>query len=162
VLRAPAGELVTLGDEIELIESYLAVERARFEERLRVEIDVPPALLKVRLPALLLQPLVENAIKHGISPSRRGGALRIVARTEAPQAGGAESLRLEVRDTGVGVDRLPAPGGGGSTGGLGLLNVRRRLSGIYGERASLDFASQPGQGTTVTLRLPISSEVNPG
>ena len=161
VLRAPAGEMVTLGDEIELIESYLAVERARFEERLRVAIDVPPALLKVRLPALLLQPLVENAIKHGISPSLRGGELWIRARTEVAATPGSESLRIEIRDTGVGIDRLPVPGGGETAGGLGLVNVRRRLSGIYGERARLDFASQLGVGTTVTLWLPLASEVAP-
>jgi LytS/YehU family sensor histidine kinase len=161
VLRAPAGEMVTLGDEIELIESYLAVERARFEERLRVAIDVPPALLKVRLPALLLQPLVENAIKHGISPSLRGGELWIRARTEGGPTPGSESLRIEIRDTGVGVDQLPVPGGAETAGGLGLVNVRRRLSGIYGERARLDFASQLGGGTTVTLWLPMASEVAP-
>lgn len=158
VLRAPTAELVTLGDEIELIESYLAVERARFEERLQVDIDVPPNLLKLRLPALLLQPLVENAIKHGISPSLRGGELRIVARIDATP--GEERLCLEVRDTGVGVDHNPESAGAESTGGLGLCNVRRRMKGIYGERARLDFSSRPGEGTAVTLWLPLDSEVS--
>lgn len=158
VLRAPTAELVTLGDEIELIESYLAVERARFEERLQVDIDVPPNLLKLRLPALLLQPLVENAIKHGISPSLRGGELRIVARIDATP--GEERLCLEVRDTGVGVDHNPESAGAESNGGLGLCNVRRRMKGIYGERARLDFSSRPGEGTAVTLWLPLDSEVS--
>ena len=158
VLRAPTAELVTLGDEIELIESYLAVERARFEERLQVDIDVPPNLLKLRLPALLLQPLVENAIKHGISPSLRGGELRIVARIDATP--GDERLCLEVRDTGVGVDHNPESASEESAGGLGLCNVRRRMKGIYGERARLDFSSRPGEGTAVTLWLPLDSEVS--
>src|SRR5205085_7326801 len=70
VLRRSEGEFATLGEEIDLIESYLEIEQARFEERLRVMIDVPPALRGIRLPALLIQPLVENAIKHGISPRR--------------------------------------------------------------------------------------------
>jgi len=158
VLRAPAGEMVTLGEEIDLIESYLAVERARFEERLRVRIDVPAALLRMRIPALLLQPLVENAIKHGISPSLRGGELQIVACLEPESGGLTESgagwLKLEVNDTGVGSESAPGLAGNGSNGGVGLDNVQRRLRAIYGDRAALNFSSQVGIGTSVTILMP--------
>src|SRR5439155_11979257 len=81
VLRSD-GELTTLGREIELIESYLDIERARFDERLRVRIDVPAALRQIRLPPLILQPIVENAIKHGIAPLRRGGEVSVTARLD--------------------------------------------------------------------------------
>lgn len=153
VLRAPAGEMVTLGEEIELIESYLAVEKARFEERLQVRIDVPSALLRMRMPALLLQPLVENAIKHGISPSLRGGELRIVARVESE--GRSEWLTVEVNDTGVGVNLPPRSPGEELKGGVGLENVRRRLSGIYGDQASFAFSSRADFGTNVAIRIPV-------
>ena len=175
VLRAPSGELVPLGDEIELIESYLAVERARFEERLQVRIDVPRELLRQRIPALLLQPLVENAIKHGITPSLRGGEIRILAAIEKVNGGRAgEWLRLEVVDTGVGVDAVDGriedsrirdghPGESGHSGEsdqvrVGLANVRKRLHGIYGDAASWNFSSRRGQGTSVRMWLPITGE----
>jgi two-component system LytT family sensor kinase len=166
VLRAPTSEMVTLGEELALLESYLAVERARFEERLRVVIDLPPELQGVRIPALLLQPLVENAIKHGITPSLRGGEIRIRAAVVSAGPGGAGGveagatrLRLEVADTGVGVRAdLDAAGSGEPTGGVGLTNVRRRLQGIYGEAASWSFVSRPGEGTVVTMLLPVAGE----
>src|SRR5262245_55187435 len=87
VLRRSEGEFATLGEEIELIESYLDIERARFEDRLRVTIDAPRETRNHRIPALLVQPLVENAIKHGVSPSRTGGEVVISARI-APGNGG--------------------------------------------------------------------------
>src|SRR4030095_5683643 len=77
VLRRSEGEFVSLGEELSLIESYIAIERARFEERLSVRIDVPAALLGARVPPLLVLPLVENAIKHGIAPSKKGGEVMI-------------------------------------------------------------------------------------
>jgi two-component system LytT family sensor kinase len=79
VLRRSEGEFTTLGEEIELIESYMDIERARFEDRLRVMIDAPHPLRQSRVPALLIQPLVENAIKHGVSPCRTGGEVTILA-----------------------------------------------------------------------------------
>ncbi len=155
VLRSSDGETVTLGEEIGLIESYLAIERARFEERLQVEVRVPESLRMLRIPPLLLQPLVENAIKHGITPSLRGGEIVITASLESVADCG-EALRLEVSDTGVGADGLKTNkvrGDGG--GGVGLENVRRRLEAIYGSDAALEFISLQGSGTTVTIRLPL-------
>lgn len=162
VLRAPSGEMVTLGEEIDLIESYLAIERARFEERLQVHLDVPDSLRRWRIAPLLLQPLVENAIKHGISPSLRGGDLFISARMEGGGQNGEGSpvrLSLRIRDTGVGVevaDGVPVSGHGG--GGVGLANVRRRLSGIYGDSATWKFTSRPGEGASVEMWLPLANE----
>ena len=99
VLRSE-GEFTTLGRELELIESYLDIERARFEQRLRVRIDVPAALRDLRVPPLLLQPLVENAVKHGIAPQRLGGEVTVTARLEPD--GDRRALVLVVHDTGAG------------------------------------------------------------
>jgi two-component system, LytTR family, sensor kinase len=133
------GEFCTLGQEMKLIESYLEIERARFEERLKVEIDVPEELEKLQIPTLILQPLVENAIKHGISESKSGGEVRITARLED------EVLRLTVSDTGPGLKN-------GKAGGVGLKNIRERLNSYYGEAGRLDIASG-SDGTTAKVRL---------
>src|SRR5207244_6358567 len=112
-----ADEFVTLGEELDLIEAYLDIERARFEDRLRVLIDVPWELRRIRIPALVIQPLVENAIKHGISECLAGGEVRISASM------GDTDAFVCVTDTGIGVT--------GSTlerrGGLGLSNIEQRL-----------------------------------
>jgi len=161
VLRRSEGEFATLGEELELVESYLAIERARFEERLRVTIDVPAALRPLRLPPLMLQPLVENAIKHGIAPGKAGGEVTITARLEAGDGakGGGEvsdgaspSLLLTVTDSGIGVGEAALRQG--RRRGVGLANVERRLEGYYGGVASLGISSAPGAGTRVEIRLP--------
>ncbi|MBO0727113.1 MAG: histidine kinase, partial [Blastocatellia bacterium] len=155
VLRRSDGEFATLGEEIELIESYLDIERARFEDRLRVTIDAPRETRNHRIPALLIQPLVENAIKHGVSPSRMGGEVVISAQiaSGAGAAPGGDTLRISVRDTGLGAseDSLIA----GRSRGVGLSNVERRLKAHYGDRASFNIRSAPGAGTVVELGLPI-------
>ncbi|MEP7339859.1 MAG: sensor histidine kinase [Acidobacteriota bacterium] len=158
VLRAPSGELATLGEEMDLIESYLAIERARFEERLRVVIDVPPELRNLRIPPLIVQPLVENAIKHGIAPSKAGGELTVSARVESsPNEHFSGKLCISIHDTGVGVS--DAAFEQSHHRGVGLANVERRLDCFFGEMASLDFHSQPGSGTTVEIRVPITAPV---
>jgi two-component system LytT family sensor kinase len=156
VLRHSDGEFATLGAEIELIKSYLDIEQARFEERLRVVIDVPSALRNIRIPALLVQPLVENAIKHGISPCRTGGEVVVLARlaranTKEPLLD--DTLQIWVRDTGVGVSEQELEYG--RRRGVGLQNVERRLKCHYGEWASFGIRSAPGIGTTVEISLPI-------
>lgn len=147
VLREPTGEFATLGEEIDLIESYLAIERARFEERLMVEIDVPAEIRQIHLPPLVIQPLVENAIKHGIAPLRSGGVVRVEARRDG------DGLRVRVSDTGRGMTVSDEE----RRTGVGLTNIEQRLVRYYGREASLDFASVPGSGTTVTLRIPINN-----
>jgi signal transduction histidine kinase len=149
VLRSES-EFTTLGREIELIESYLDIEHARFEQRLRVRIDVPAALRSLRVPPLLLQPIVENAVKHGISPLMRGGHVTVTAWLD--DAGGTRALVLVVHDTGAGVSLLDLQAG--RTSGVGLSNVERRLACQYGDRASLWIESAPDAGTTVQIRMP--------
>jgi two-component system, LytTR family, sensor kinase len=157
VLRRSDGEFATLGEEIELIESYLDIERARFEDRLRVTIDAPREMRNHRIPTLLIQPLVENAIKHGITPSRAGGEVVISARI-SPGNGvtttGGDRLQISVRDTGIGAsDQALAQG---RDRGVGLSNVERRLKAHYGDQASFSLRSAPGEGTTVELSLPVN------
>lgn len=149
VLRSE-GEFTTLGREMDLIESYLDIESARFEERLRVTLRVPPHLRPLRVPALLLQPLVENAVKHGIAPERHGGDLCIEARIDE-HSGGA-TLVLTVRDSGAGTSEADLRRG--REVGVGLRNIERRLAVQYGSAADVTVQSAPGVGTTATVRIP--------
>lgn len=151
VLRRTGGEFTTLGEEIDLIESYLAIEQARFEERLRVVCEAPQSVRALRIPPLILQPLVENAVKHGIAPCRAGGEVNIIARMEAP-----DTLIVSVFDTGAGASAEELAYG--RSRGVGLLNVERRLAGYYGERASVHISSTPGAGTTVDVRIPVGRD----
>jgi two-component system LytT family sensor kinase len=146
------GEFTTLGRELDVIEAYLDIERARFEQRLRVTFDVARKLRHVRVPALVLQPIVENAVKHGVAARADGGDITIVARIEP---GIPRCLSIGVRDTGAGAsaDVLRR----GRERGVGLRNVERRLHGQYGSAASLSIDSAPGAGTFVELRIPISA-----
>jgi hypothetical protein len=148
VLRSE-GEFTTLGRELELIEAYLDIEHARFEQRLRVRIDVPQALRTIRLPPLLLQPIVENAVKHGIAPLRHGGDVTVTARIHgsAPR-----TLILTVNDTGAGA--TPHELERGREDGVGLSNIERRLARQYGTAATLAITTETGSGTTVEIRMP--------
>lgn len=157
ILKRSTGELVTLGEELELIEMYLAIERARFEERLRVRIDVPFELRVLPIPPLLLQPLVENAVKHGVSPARGGGEVVVAAELERVSAGptpDAVVLCIRVQDTGKGASERELAEGRGR--GVGLSNVESRLEHYYGPAASLRIESAPGVGCEVNVRLPVS------
>ncbi len=147
VLR-PEGEFTTLGRELDLVEHYLDIERERFEERLRVRIDVPEALRAASIPALVVQPLVENAIKHGVAPSAGGGDVEVFARDEAGPA--RRVLRITVRNTGA---PLADERSGG--GHLGLDNVQRRLAGHYGPAAALTLGRDATGATIAELRLPL-------
>jgi two-component system LytT family sensor kinase len=145
------GELTTLERELELIESYLDIERARFEERLRVRVDVPAALRGLTIPPLLLQPLVENAVKHGVGQQRQGGDVVLTARLGDIDAA-APVLTIVVRDTGVGASEAELRRG--REAGVGLNNIERRLACHYGSAAALSVRSEPGVGTTVEIRMP--------
>jgi two-component system LytT family sensor kinase len=136
-------EFVPLSREIEFIEDYLSLEEARFgSEKLRVEKDLDPRSLDVPVPSMLLQPLVENAVRHGISPKVGGGVVRI----EAARNGG--ELRVAVRDNGVGFKESGREG-------IGLRNVRERLRVAYGQRATIDISSEPAVGTSVVISMPV-------
>jgi signal transduction histidine kinase len=148
VLKRGGGDFVTLAQEMDLVRAYLAIEGARFEDRLRVVVDVPGSLQSWFLPPLVLQALVENAIKHGITHRAEGGEVSIVARESEAD----HRLILRVVDSGVGVSesRMAV----GRAQGLGLASIERRLQAYYGPAASLDVTSQPGIGTRATLRIP--------
>jgi LytS/YehU family sensor histidine kinase len=148
VLR-PDGEFTTLGRELELVEHYLDIERERFEERLRVRIDVPQALRGVPIPSLIVQPLVENAIKHGVAPSTRGGDVEVVARREVGAAG--PRLRVTVSNTGAPLSATYHRGGDH----VGLDNVERRLTGHYRGAASITLTADARPGTVAELLLPL-------
>lgn len=151
VLRTPTADLVPLAEEMEIVTAYLGIEQARFEQRLQVEQCITAGLDLALVPPLLLQPLVENAVKHGISPHRGGGTVRVAARRIG--AGFGEVLELEVNDTGVGGDADAMMNGG--TEQFGLLSVKRRLERHFGAAASFHVATSRGVGTTVRLRLPL-------
>jgi signal transduction histidine kinase len=153
VLRSD-GEFTTLGRELDVVEAYLDIERERFEQRLRVTIDVPAYERRLRVPALVLQPIVENAVKHGIAPVRLGGEVHISAHTARGQ-NSTRQLILRVRDTGAGA--TPAALARGREAGVGLNNVERRLTCQYGANASLSIESTPGRGTTVEITLPLAA-----
>jgi two-component system LytT family sensor kinase len=148
------GEFVTLGDELKLVRSYLDIERARFEERLRVSIEVPEDLLTLRIPSLLIQPLVENAIKHGITPSRYGGEVQIRAELESGETADQteQLLKISVRDSGIGASEIELARG--RRRGLGLNNVEERLHFYGGAAAALLIISTLGEGTMVEMKLP--------
>jgi two-component sensor histidine kinase len=139
----------TLRRELELLERYTAIERVRFGERLRVEVDCEPVALDAVVPTLLLQPLVENAILHGIQPSMYGGTVRIGARRRA------EWLELEVDDDGMG---LPTENGNGRRERVGLTNSRERLEVQFGGEQSLRIAPREPSGTRVSIRIPWTTE----
>jgi two-component system, LytTR family, sensor kinase len=144
------GELTTLGRELDLVEHYLDIERERFEERLRVAIDVPAALRALPVPCLLLQPLVENAVKHGVARAVHGGEVRVRARLD----GGAEARVLSVLVENTGVPYVDDPDR--RSGRVGLSNVERRLAGHFGPPASLRLSHAHGV-TTAEVRLPLTS-----
>jgi sensor histidine kinase YesM len=135
--RAEGG---TLGDELDLLEAYLEVFRIRLGQRLDYSFSVAPELRGLPFPPMLLQPLVENAIRHGIEPQVAGGRIRIAA----ARAGG---LELTVQDTGCGLGDEPGSG-------FGLDNVRARLAALFGDAGSLEIAQGPEGGVLATLRLP--------
>ena len=135
---------VTLRQEMDFLERYLEIQKARFSDRLRVAIMIDPAAMEARIPNLLLQPLVENAILHGIAPKSGPGRVEVRGRVEAGQ------LHLEVRDDGSGL-------GDGATRakeGIGLTNTRERLAKIYGSHGQLTLRSEPGRGVAVQIIIP--------
>ena len=143
------GEFSTLGQEIELVESYLDIERARFEEKLIVGIDVPANLRNIKVPSLILQPLVENAIKHGISENKNGGEIRISA--SVVEQNGDSLLHLSVWDSGAGKNGKKSNG----SDGVGMRNIRERLESYYGKKANLTLEIKNGKGTEAAFDLPI-------
>ena len=152
VLRSD-GDMSTLGAELSLVMAYLDIEKARFEDRLGVEIDIPVALRSAVLPPLLIQPLVENAIKHGIAPFRRRGVLALRARLE-PSAEESPTLVVTVEDSGSGLRGIEA--GIRNPPSVGIRNIEERLARVYGDAGTLTLTSVSGNGTTAQLRVPFT------
>jgi signal transduction histidine kinase len=134
----------TLEDDVDFLRNYLALERLRLGERLCVIEDLDPEALELAVPPLLLQPLVENAVRHGIAPRRSGGSLRLAARVDG------DSLVLEVSDDGVGA----LPEAWKRADGVGLSVVRRQLEMHFPGQARMDVQTALGQGFAVRLALP--------
>ena len=171
-LIAEPGSQVTLAQEIETLQLYLDIERMRFEERLRTHFEIDDAALGAQLPSMLLQPLVENAIKYAVSPQEEGARISLTARVIG------DRLRLTVEDTGPGLDepllfdRIDAaasraemraghvPGRPVSTG-VGLANIRNRLMQAYGDTHVFETRSEPGGGFTVMIEIPYSTASEP-
>ncbi|MFE5209335.1 sensor histidine kinase [Streptomyces sp. NPDC056600] len=146
------GDFTTLADELHAIDHYLALVRARFGDRLAVTLQIAPEVLPVTLPFLCLQPLVENAVKHGLEGRGDRCGIGITARDE-----GAEAV-VVIEDDGVGMDpellRRILAGDAGPTGGIGLSNVDDRLRQVYGDEYGLVIETAEGAGMKVTVRLP--------
>jgi two-component system LytT family sensor kinase len=141
-----AGERdIALRDEMQLVERYLDIQRVRFADRLEVRIDLEPGVAEARVPLLVVQPLVENALRHGLAPRVEAGVLLVRAARENGW------VRIDVEDTGMG---LPEGWSLASTPGTGLRNLASRLSAEFGDRASLDVAPRDGGGTRATVRIP--------
>jgi anti-sigma regulatory factor (Ser/Thr protein kinase) len=149
-LRASLGQLrsadATLAAELGMADSYLQLMQTRMDERLRFAIEAEPAAQSALLPPLLLQPLVENAIHHGLEPKLDGGTVRIRARLAGPL------LRIEIEDDGLGLQATPRPRSKGA--GLALANIRARLHARHGDTAALRLEAVAAGGTLVTLTLP--------
>jgi sensor histidine kinase YesM len=142
------AEEVPLRQELEFVLSYLEIEQARLGPRLRFQLDVEEGAAEALVPTFLLQPLVENAIRHGVAARPLGGRVEVRARREASR------LSLEVRDTGPG----PAPGEPAE--GVGLSNTRARLGRLYGEEYQFELAGGPGGGAVVRVVIPFRVGAN--
>lgn len=144
---------VTLREELEAIDEYLDIEVARFGPKLQVRQEIDPSTFDVIVPSMILQPLVENSIKHGLARKMGTGTIVIRSRRERGRA------VIEIEDDGMGFlpDRLDTP----MASGIGLANVRERLRVIYGATYQLTLTSQPGQGTTARIEVPELLAVEP-
>ena len=140
---AGLGKTRDLGRELAVIRPYLEILKVRMEERLSTEIDVPDGLLSAEFPPMMVQTLVENAIKHGLEPKPEGGRLSLKAEIVHGK------LAVTVTDTGLGFGRAATAGTG-----VGLANIRERLQLLHGPKGSLTIAENPGGGTRVTVAVP--------
>jgi signal transduction histidine kinase len=141
-LESHRTQEVTLKEEIDFLEKYLEIQQTLMRERLRVRLNVEPEALDASVPNMLLQPLVENAIKHGISPRPEGGNIEVYARRLDGK------LYVEIADDGLGMHEQP------DGNGVGLVNTRERLKHLYGHAHAFNVSSFPGRGVTIRISLP--------
>ncbi|PSQ81404.1 MAG: sensor histidine kinase [Bacteroidetes bacterium QS_1_63_11] len=149
-------QMVPLREEIDLVERYLEIEEIRFEDRLRVEIDVDPDVSEVSVPYLLLQPLVENAVRHGIAPHAEAGVVRVAAHSTTVRR--QKGVELIVADSGPGFPEEPDTLLAESED-VGLSNTKRRLDTLYGDAHTFELGTAAEGGARVTLRLPLTTEI---
>jgi two-component system LytT family sensor kinase len=152
-LENSGAQEVSLQEELEFLKCYLEIERIRFQDRLTVQMDIEPQALDARLPNLILQPIVENAIRHGISPQTSAGRIEI----EARRLNG--TLQVQVTDNGPG---LSSDSNTGTIvkAGVGLANTQARLKQLYGDQHRLDLANAASGGLTVILEIPFREQIS--
>jgi two-component system LytT family sensor kinase len=144
-LETAGTQITTLNRELEFVHCYLDIEKVRFEERMQVIFDIAPETLDAQVPHLLLQPLVDNAVKHGISKVPGGGEIRITVNARNGE------LQLKIEDNGPGLRSLSTI----PANGLGLRITRERLESLYGQNQSLEVISPPDGGVTVRVCIPL-------
>jgi two-component system LytT family sensor kinase len=142
---------VPLQQEIEFLNGYLAIERIRFQDRLTTNVDIDPSVLDVSVPNLILQPIVENAMRHAIATTTNQGRIEIIATARNGM------LRIQVKDNGPGLLTVTTPGN--LKQGVGLANTRARLERLYGSNHRFELANEPAGGFVVTLEIPRVSEM---
>ena len=146
-LASVGKQEVPLRQELDFLERYLALQQVRFSDRLEVRMHISPEVLDASVPSLVLQPLAENAVRHGLGPREQGGVLEIAAERSGPD------LVLSLRDTGVGL-----PPESERRGGVGLQNVRARLAVLYPDAHRFTLENHPAGGTLATLAIPFHRE----
>jgi two-component system LytT family sensor kinase len=143
---------VPLREELRFTDDYLDIEVVRFgADKLRVEKEIDPRTLEVLVPSILLQPLIENSIKHGLEPRIHGGTVTVRSRLDG------DRVFIEVADDGVGMSGRPASALRRPGAGIGMKNVQERLEVLYGNQARFNIVSNPGRGTTVSIEIPAST-----
>lgn len=147
-LENSGAQEVSLQKELEFLTCYLEIERVRFQDRLTTSVEVEPSALDAPVPNLILQPIVENALRHGIAQTRGPGLVEISAKREN------NALRIRVRDNGPGLAAITRPDDGLRREGLGLSNTRARLEQLYGAAHRFELENAPGGGLLVTLEIP--------
>ena len=155
-LERGGRQQVPLRDELDFLRAYLEIQRTRFRDRLEVDVDPAPETLDALVPSMVLQPLVENAIRHGLSPRAAAGRLSVTA---SPRDAGT-TLELRIEDDGVGL-RAPAGAPTPESSGVGLRNTRERLQHLYPHAHRFDVLDRPGGGVVVTLAIPLAFETAP-
>ena len=156
VLLRDRDAFVPLREELDFTDDYLDIEVVRFGEKLRVVKEIAPETLDIIVPSMLLQPLIENSIKHGLEPRISGGTITLRSRIAEGR------LLLEIEDDGVGIEpggptTAPVSGLVREGSGIGMRNVRERIQVLYGDEADVDIVSRPGRGTRVSLRMPLAT-----
>ncbi len=143
-LASEKAQEVTLKEEIEFLEKYVEIHKTLMRDRLNVRVSIDSETLDAAVPNMILQPLVENAIKHGISPRPEGGNIEVCARRLDGK------LYVEIIDDGMGMSGQ----GTGVQGGVGLINTRERLKHLYNDAHTFNLSSLPGKGVTVRISVP--------